>query len=256
MSLYHKIYKNEQSKEYLFILHGLFGTSDNWHLIARAISDTINVVTVDLRNHGKSIQSDEMSYALLASDVAALIDSLHLSKISLLGHSMGGKVAMYFADTYPHLLERLMVVDISPRAYKAGHEAYFDAYREIPWHEAENRQEADAMLAAIEPNEGIRLFLLKNLDRRKEGGFQLKINLDAIEQFYPELIGDLTFSWVISIPTLVIYGNKSGYVQQKDKELFSKTFTNLDFLELDGGHWIHAEKPEAFVEGMRRFLAE
>ncbi len=254
MSLYHKIYKNEQSEEYLFILHGLFGTSDNWHLIAKSLSETINVVSVDLRNHGKSIQSDEMSYDLLAADVAALIDSLQLSKITLLGHSMGGKVAMYFADTYPHLLERLIVVDISPRAYQAGHEAYFDAYREIPWHEAENRQEADALLSNIEPNEGIRLFLLKNLDRRKEGGFQLKINLDAIERFYPELLGALTFSWVISIPTLVIYGNKSGYVQQKDKELFSKTFTDLDFLEIEGGHWIHAEKPEAFVEGVKHFL--
>lgn len=254
MKLHHKLYPCENSQRHLLILHGLFGTSDNWHLIARGLSEYINVITVDLRNHGKSEKSDEMSYDLMADDVEELIADLGLNQIALIGHSMGGKVAMFFAEKYPHRLHHLIIVDISTRAYNEGHQEYFKAYRELPWHEAENRQEADEMLAQIEPNENIRLFLLKNLERRKEGGFQLKIHLDAIENFYPNLISELTFSWVLSVPTLVIYGNKSGYVKESDKALLSSIFTDIDFVELKGGHWIHAEQPKAFIENVANFI--
>ena len=203
MKLFHKIYANPDSTEYLFILHGLFGMLDNWHNMARKLSAHFNVVTVDQRNHGQSPHSDAMSFELMAQDLADLMDHIGIEKATILGHSMGGKTAMKFADLHPDKIEKLIVVDIAPKKYKPGHTAYFNAFNTIDFSKCETRKEADSALAAIESNIGIRQFLLKNLDKA-DVGYHLKFNLKPIEAFYPKMIDVMEFQWIISISTLFI----------------------------------------------------
>jgi pimeloyl-ACP methyl ester carboxylesterase len=254
MKLFHKIYANPHSSEYLFILHGLFGMLDNWHNMARKLSAHFNVVTVDQRNHGQSPHSDAMSFELMAQDLADLMDHIGVEKATILGHSMGGKTAMKFADLHPDKIEKLIVVDIAPKKYKPGHTAYFNAFNTIDFSKCETRKEADSALATIESNIGIRQFLLKNLDKA-DVGYHLKFNLKPIEAFYPKMIDVMEFQWIISVPTLFIYGEKSGYITENDMLTIEETFTNSEFINIkNAGHWVHAEQPKAFEKAVLEFL--
>ena len=254
MKLFHKIYANPDSTEYLFILHGLFGMLDNWHNMARKLSAHFNIVTVDQRNHGQSPHSDAMSFELMAQDLADLIDHIGIEKATILGHSMGGKTAMKFADLHPDKIEKLIVVDIAPKKYKPGHTAYFNAFNTIDFSKCETRKEADSALAIIESNIGVRQFLLKNLDK-SDVGYHLKFNLKPIEAFYPKMIDVMEFQWIISVPTLFIYGEKSGYITENDMLTIEETFTNSEFLNIkNAGHWVHAEQPKAFEKAVLEFL--
>jgi len=254
MHLHHKTYLNPNSTEYLFILHGLFGMLDNWHNMAKKLSTHFNVITVDQRNHGKSPHSDEMSFELMAEDLAELMADLGVEKASILGHSMGGKTAMKFADLHPDKLEKLVIVDIAPKKYQPSHTAYFDAFNTIDFSLFETRKEADTALAVIESNIGIRQFLLKNLDKA-DVGYRLKFNLKSIEAFYPKMIDIMEFQWIISVPTLFIYGEKSGYIAESDMLTIEETFTESRFVEIsDAGHWVHAEQPVAFFDAVLAFL--
>ena len=255
MKLFHKLYPSEkESSEYLFILHGLFGMLDNWHNMARKLSESFNVVTVDQRNHGKSPHAEEMSFELMANDLATLMDDLGVSSAHVLGHSMGGKTVMKFADLHPNKLKQLIVVDIAPKKYKPGHLKYFNAFKTIDFSAFETRKEADSALATIEENIGVRQFLLKNLEK-SEQGYQLKFNLAAIERFYPSMIDAMTFQWVINVDTLFIYGEKSKYIIEEDMLTISETFTQADFIGIpNAGHWVHAEQPNLFYEAVSGFL--
>ncbi|MBR9860526.1 alpha/beta fold hydrolase [bacterium] len=255
VDLFHKTYSNPNSNRYLIILHGLFGMLDNWHKIAKSLSSEINVVTVDLRNHGQSPHTDEMSLKLMSEDLSKLFETLGIEKAILMGHSMGGKVAMAFADQFPQYLEKLIVVDIAPKEYPRGHDRYFKAFRELDFASFENRKDADDALAEREPVLAIRQFLLKNIDRKEGGGYELKLNVEAIEKFYPSLIQSLDFQWIIDVPSLFINGAKSEYILEEDRAVIAETFTNAEFETIEGaGHWIHAEKPEEFKEVVRRFI--
>ena len=255
MKLFHKTYLNPKSTEHLFILHGLFGMLDNWHNMAKKLSAHFNVITVDQRNHGKSPHSDEMSFELMAEDLAELIADLGIEKAHVLGHSMGGKTAMKFADIHPDKLEKLIIVDIAPKKYQPGHTAYFDAFNTINFSLFETRKEADTALAEIESNIGVRQFLLKNLDKA-DVGYQLKFNLKPIEAFYPKMIDAMGLQWIISVPTLFIYGEKSGYITENDMLTIEETFTESRFVMIpDAGHWVHAEQPNAFYNVVLDFLA-
>jgi pimeloyl-ACP methyl ester carboxylesterase len=254
MKLFHKTYPNPNSTDYLFILHGLFGMLDNWHNMAKKLSAHFNIVTVDQRNHGQSPHSDEMSFELMAQDLAALMDHLGVEKATILGHSMGGKTAMKFADIHPDRIDKLIVVDIAPKKYKPGHTAYFEAFNTIDFSKCETRKEADNALATIESNINIRQFLLKNLNKADKG-YSLKFALKPIEAFYPGMIDTLTFQWIISLPTLFIYGEKSGYITEDDMLTIEETFTDSEFIEIkDAGHWVHAEQPQAFEKAVLHFL--
>lgn len=256
MKLFHKVYpcKENESSEYLFILHGLFGMLDNWHNMARKLSAHFHVVTVDQRNHGQSPHSDEMSFELMAADLAELMDDLNVGSAHILGHSMGGKIVMKFADLHPDKLEKLIVVDIAPKKYKPGHTAYFNAFNTIDFSQCETRKDADAALAEIESNVGVRQFLLKNLDKADQG-YHLKFNLKPIEAFYPAMIDEMSFQWIITTETLFLYGEKSGYITENDKLTITETFTQADFVGIpDAGHWVHAEQPALFYDAVVDFL--
>ena len=257
VELFYKKYENPSSEHHLFILHGLFGMLDNWHRIAKKLSEYCNVYAIDLRNHGKSPHVDEMSLELMSDDIRHLVDSLQLEQVIILGHSMGGKVAMAFANHYPELVEKLIVVDIAPREYKAGHDRYFEAFKELDFSSFQSRSEADAALAERESNAGIRQFLLKNLDRNQEGGYRLKLNIQSIDRFYPDLLQALDFHWIISTPALFIRGSESQYISDADYHALTETFTDASLVTIDGaGHWVHADRPEEFTEIVLEFIRE
>lgn len=254
LKLFHKLYPNPESDKSLIILHGLFGMLDNWHQMASRFSEHFNVITVDLRNHGQSPHTDLMNFALMAEDVKVLMDDLKLESAYLLGHSMGGKTAMVFADIYPELLDKLVVVDIAPKEYTGGHEVYFNAFEQIDFSQFDRRKQADEALMQHEKNSAVRLFLLKNLSRA-EKGYKLKINLSSIRSFYPDMIKAVDFQWVISTPTLFVKGDKSGYIQEDDQADILEQFPNARFVNIEAaGHWVHAENPDAFFEAVLDFL--
>jgi len=234
----------------LVILHGLFGTLDNWQTLARrwATEAGLRVVSVDLRNHGRSFHSPEHSYALMAQDVLALFDHLQLgADTTLLGHSMGGKVAMRLALDHPARLARLVVVDISPRFSDMQHQDdVLAGLHAVNLASISNRQEADAALAQHIHNVGTRQFLLKNLYRKDDNSFAWRINLDVLNAQLPA-IGEATEGVVPFLkPTLFIRGGNSDYITTDDKlHGIPALFPNSEVATVvDAGHWVHAEKPE------------
>ena len=234
----------------MVILHGLFGTLDNWQTLARrwATEAGLRVVSVDLRNHGRSFHSPEHSYALMAQDVLALFDHLQLgADTTLLGHSMGGKVAMRLAVDHPARLARLVVVDISPRFSDMQHQDdVLAGLHAVNLAGIGNRQEADAALAQHIHNVGTRQFLLKNLYRKDDNSFAWRINLDVLNAQLPA-IGEATEGVVPFLkPTLFIRGGNSDYITTDDKlHGIPALFPNSEVATVvDAGHWVHAEKPE------------
>lgn len=251
MKLFHKIYGETGTP--MFILHGLFGMLDNWHNIAKKLSEEhhYKVITVDLRNHGQSPHSDTMHYNAMADDVWELMSDLSIENAVILGHSMGGKVAMQFASKYPEKVKKLIVVDIAPKEYLPGHQVYFDAFSSINLKDFKSRQEVDEAFAQWEPNTAIRLFLLKNIERVETGGFRLKCNLNAIYNSYSEIIGRVNIEKKITLPTLFVKGSNSGYIKKEDETNIISQFPNAAFITINGaGHWVHAEKPMEFINAI------
>lgn len=252
MQLYFKKYGTTGKP--LIILHGLFGMSDNWHNIARKLSETNVVYTADQRNHGQSPHSDIMNYSVMADDIWELMNHENLTEAILIGHSMGGKTAMMFANIYPEKTAKLIVVDIAPKAYKPGHQVYFDAMKQINF-KASGRKEIEEQLAQKITDKGEMLFLLKNLYRKENGEFGLKINLDAIEKNYSEIIGKIEFNKTVKIPTLFIKGENSNYISVNDEEEIKQSFSDVKFATITkAGHWVHAENPEGFLKEIIEFI--
>lgn len=253
MQLYFKKYGTEGKT--LIILHGLFGMSDNWHNIARKLSETNIVYTIDQRNHGQSPHSSALNYNVMADDVWELMNTENIDEAIIIGHSMGGKTAMAFANKYPDKTEKLIVVDIAPKAYMPGHIIYFDAMKTINI-KASGRKEIEDQLAKSITDKGEMLFLLKNIYRKENGEFGLKINLEAIENNYEEIIGEVIFNKPLNTPTLFIKGQNSNYITENDKILIPQNFTKVSFITIsNAGHWVHAENPEDFLMAINEFLS-
>lgn len=239
----------------LFILHGLFGSSDNWISLGRKFARKYTVILVDQRNHGRSPQSDDWDYQVMASDIQQLASELGYTNINLLGHSMGGKVGMTIADTYPELVNKLVVADIAPKFYPVRHRLIIDGLLSVNLDQIESRDEADLQLANYIPERNVRQFLLKNLDREDGDDFIWKINLEVINN-HLENVGVATFpSNTITIPVLFIRGINSDYVTDEDIMEIRKHFSNSKVESIgNAGHWLHAERPEAFVKTVLNFL--
>jgi esterase len=253
MQLNHKKYG--ETGNTIIIIHGIFGSLDNWHTVAKELGESFQVYTLDMRNHGYSPHSDEMSIDLMVQDVKEFCTELNLFSINLVGHSMGGKVAMAFADLHPQLLSKLIVVDIAPKAYKAGHNPYFKAYEEIDLTNISNRNELDDAFLPYEENVGVRLFLMKNIVSNGNGGYELKINVAGIKNGYDEIIGAINLN-TIATPTLFIKGEKSNYILEEDDPLIGAHFTNYKITSVPhAGHWVHAENKDGFIAVTTQFLA-
>jgi len=252
MGLYFKKYGDTGTP--LIILHGLFGMSDNWHNVAKNLSENYTVYAVDLRNHGQSPHISEMNYAVMALDIKNLMEQEQVAKAVLIGHSMGGKVAMQFAAHYPEMLDKLVVVDIAPKSYKAGHKKYFEAMKSIDFN-AGGRKEIEMELAKKIDDQGELLFLLKNLYRKEDNSYGLKLNLDVIEANYSEIIGDLTFDKPVKVATCFIKGERSSYILDEDEKEIRKYFEDVKIVTVaNAGHWVHAENMPGFLEALEGFL--
>jgi len=240
----------------LVILHGLFGMLDNWSTLARRWAAEYTVTLLDLRNHGRSFHREEMNYDLMAEDVAAFLEEHDIDECYLMGHSMGGKVAMQAAINYPDLVQKLIVVDITPRKYRPGHSDVFAALEAFDPAAVANRKEAARLMSVYMPNPGIQLFLLKNLARNSDGGFKWRMNLPAIKAAYEEIIGPVgNMGDEFDAPTLFIRGGKSGYVQDDDIELINMLFPQATVETVQGaGHWVHAERPEELFGVVSSFI--
>ncbi|HOY47855.1 MAG TPA: alpha/beta fold hydrolase [Flavobacteriales bacterium] len=241
--------------ETVVILHGLFGQSDNWTSIARKLGEKYCVYTFDLRNHGQSGHSDEMNYRVMASDVLETIDGLGLDKIHLIGHSMGGKVAMLFGLTYPERLNSLVIADIGPRYYKPHHSDIITGLSNIDLSSLKSRQEAENQVLDFIPDFGTRQFLLKNLYRLGENQFAWRFNLPVISRTI-ENIGEAIDSGLCQIATLFYRGSTSSYIKPEDIPAILNQFPHAQFEVMqDAGHWLHAEKPVEFIETIENWIS-
>lgn len=252
--VHHKIY-GESNPNPVYILHGIFGMLDNWHLIANALSTDYQVVTLDARNHGKSFHDNDASYQAMVQDIVNLMSHLNHSEITLLGHSMGGKTAMVFADMYPEKLKQLIIADIAPKKYFPGHLEYFKAFKDIDFTQINSRKEAESAFEIYAPQISVRQFLLKNLEPNSDGGYKLKINIQAIEDHYLEIIDKISLHKTFLKPVDFILGEKSGYLKEEDKEYVETHFPNVNYHLVEGaGHWVHADNPKQFLQILQDIL--
>lgn len=239
----------------IIFLHGIFGSSDNWLTQARLLSAGYHTYALDLRNHGQSPHDDQFDYPAMAADVLEFMETNRVEDPVIIGHSMGGKVAMNFAVKYPEKLKALVVVDIAPKLYDMKHYAILDGLTAIPIDEVTSRGEADERLSAYVPEPGVRQFLLKNLQRKPEGGFKWKLNLPVIAANIEKIGLDVQSQRPFERPTLFVRGKRSNYIRDEDISRIREVFPSAELETLDTGHWVPAEKPKEFVEVVTEWLS-
>lgn len=238
----------------LIILHGLFGSSDNWFSLSKIFATKFRVFTVDQRNHGQSPHSDAHDYKLLTEDLEEFINDHQLENPIILGHSMGGKVAMNFAIKNPDKTGKLIVVDIIPKSYPLHHDHILGGMRSLDLVNLKSRSEAEAILAPKIPKVDERQFIMKNLARNEQQKFEWKINLDALNNNIGKMGEAMQYEGQYTGPTLFIKGAKSGYFKPGDEETVARYFPNVEWVTLDTGHWVQAEKPKEFEEAVLNWL--
>ncbi|MBM4255344.1 MAG: alpha/beta fold hydrolase [Deltaproteobacteria bacterium] len=240
----------------LVILHGLFGSLENWRTLSKAFAQSFQVFALDQRNHGRSPHSEVFDYQAMLEDVHEFIYQHELPTIHLLGHSMGGKVAMQFALTYPDLVDKLVIVDIAPKVYPPGHDDVFAGLFACDPATIRSRQEADAALTPHLPDLTLRQFLLKNLERNEGGSFQWRINLDGIHRNYHEMLKTFAANGTFAKPTLFIRGENSGYIRDHDLVTIREIFPAAQLTTIaNTGHWVHSEAPQEFARIVIDFLS-
>lgn len=247
-------FKSYGSGPPLILLHGLFGSGDNWHTVARALAAELQVYAVDQRNHGRSFHSERHDYESLAADILTFIAEHHLAPVTLLGHSMGGKVAMQVAATHPEQVARLIVVDITHRATRRIQADAVAALSRLDLGLLATLAGAEEELRPGIPDAALRRFLLKNLERTREGRYRWKINLGAIHRNL-ERLGEAIPVAVFSKPCLFIRGGKSDYITDADWLEVESFFPAAELASLpEAGHWVHADAREAFVAAVVEFI--
>ena len=241
----------------VILCHGLFGQGRNWNTIARSLSDAYRVTAVDLPNHGRSAWTARIDYAEMADQVAALVPAD--DPVALVGHSMGGKVAMALALRRPELVERLCVVDIAPVDYAGGGDfgRYIDAMQAMDLSAIKTRDDAEAAMAEAAPEPGVRAFLLQNL-RREGAGWRWQANLDVIKRDLGRLGGwpaELADATPYEGPVLWMAGETSGYITGEATSAMRRSFPRVRKVTVRGaGHWVHSDQPATFLEILRAFL--
>ena len=253
MALY---YEQQGSGDPVVLVHGLFGSSTNLRGIARKLSHSFHVISVDLPNHGRSPHTATMNYRDMSS---ALLDVLHhvgLDKVNWVGHSMGGKALMDLALTHPGRVERLVILDIAPVQYSHGHLPFIDTMAALDLSGIASRADADRALSTAIPDAATRLFLLQNLVQ-KDGSFDWRLNLPVLREYHDQILGfpaygDVTFDG----PSLILSGANSPYVSADYHGDILRYFPNASFQVVqNAGHWLHADQPQAVCDAVARFLS-
>jgi len=237
----------------LIILHGLFGFSDNWQTHAKKLAEYFQVTLVDLRNHGHSPWSDAFSYALMVQDLHELFSDLKIASPILLGHSMGGKLAMHYDMAYPNFLDKLIVVDMGVKAYPAHHAHILAAIHAIDLTQMTARSQAEAILRTFVDSDGVRQFLLKNLYWEDKGKLAWRVNFTVLEASMPEILSALPSNESFT-PALFIRGLLSNYILDEDFDQIESFYPDTQFASIpDAGHWVHAEATDAFLDVVLSF---
>lgn len=248
-------YKEFGQGDPLIILHGLFGTSDNWQTLAKQFAKNYTVFIIDQRNHGRSPHDDEFNYKVMAEDLKEFMEDNWIYETHMIGHSMGGKTAMQFALDYPDMVEKLVVVDIANQSYEGGHESIFKALFSLDLDTIQNRKEADEFLKNQIEDFGVRQFLLKNLTRNKQEGYEWKMNLPVIYENYQSILGEIESEESFEKATLFIKGGLSKYITDENFATTQASFPNSKLKTIENvGHWVHAQAPKELLQIVEEFL--
>lgn len=239
----------------VILLHGLFGSGENWHPIALRLAEKFHIFALDHRNHGQSPHSAEMDYLLMAGDVNRFMAVRGLETAAVVGHSMGGKTAMQFALQFPQRVEKLVVADMAPRAYVPVHDKIFAALLALDLPSFQTRPQIEETLAPKIPNLVLRQFLLKNLGRDATGKLFWKINLRGLAENYLKLGEPISALATFVKPTLFIRGGKSKYIRAEDEPHIRELFPQAQIQTISSaGHWVHADAPTEFLRRLLEFL--
>lgn len=239
----------------VIILHGLFGSGDNWAGVAKKLSNRFRVLLPDLRNHGRSPHSPIMDYPTMAADVLELMDRENLDQAHLIGHSMGGKVAMTAALTAPERISRLVVVDIAPKAYDRHHDHILDAMLKLDPASCRSLSDLESCLAADVPDAQVRRFLLKSVQRTPNGTYQWKLAVEEIAENYDNIAAGVSGANVFTGPTLFTKGELSDYISSGDEPAIKKLFPRAVTSTIPrADHWVHADNPTDFLAVLEQFL--
>lgn len=249
-------YKREGDGEPLIIIHGLFGSLDNWQTLGKKFAEDFDTILVDQRNHGHSPHSDDFDYDFMAADLIELIEDLKLEQVNIIGHSMGGKTTMRAAQLRPDLLNKIVIVDIGPKGYPMHHDTILDGLHAIDFKTVNSRGKANEVISQYIEDEGVKQFLLKNLYWKEKGVLDWRINLPVITANMEKIIEQLPPDEV-NTPTLFIRGEKSNYIVEDDYTDIFMQFPNSDIETIyNAGHWIHAENPYDFYNLVIDFLID
>ncbi len=250
----------------LIIIHGLYGSSDNWVSIGRKLAENFEVFIIDQRNHGKSPHTPDHNYKLLKADLLEFMDAQSIEKAIIIGHSMGGKTAMFFAADYPERVSHLIIADISPKSYEytnsnqlLAHTTIIRAMFNLDFYRINSRQEVDDILAKSIPENRIRQFLLKNIKRSKDNEYSWRINIRTIKNELKNILEGLNEDQteITGFPILFIKGGNSDYIQKDDEKTIKKIFPFADIETIpNAGHWLHAEQAELFLKKISDFILQ
>ncbi len=238
------------------ILHGFLGMGDNWKTLGKKIAEQgFEVHLIDQRNHGRSPHDDKFSYEIMAQDLVEYCNMHNLKHIDLMGHSMGGKTAMFFAVKHPKLINKLLVADIGPKYYPLHHQDILDGLSSLDFEVIKSRNETDRELSLYVSDVGVRMFLLKNLFWKDKGKLGLRVHLDALIKNASEIGVELPEDLSYQGNTLFLKGEKSKYIIDSDEDRIQRQFPNSKITEIaSAGHWLHAENPTDFLTEVLSFV--
>ncbi len=256
----------------LIIIHGLYGASDNWVTVGRALAEEFEVYIIDQRNHGRSPHSEEHNYALMRDDLLEFMDKQGLEKAIIVGHSMGGKTAMFFSVAYPERVQSLIVVDIAPKSYlnvdgfeqqTIDHKKILKAMSSVDFNQIKSRTDVDVHLASMLDESRTRQFLLKNLRMEKDNSFYWGLNVESLEKNINYILEGLNSDdsghekEVVGFPVLFIRGEKSDYISTEDIDSIYNIFPYAEMATVsNAGHWVHAEQPQLLIKNILYFVSQ
>lgn len=237
------------------ILHGFLGMSDNWKTLGNQFAEQYEVHLIDQRNHGRSFHDQDHHYEILSEDLKQYFNHHNIENAIVLGHSMGGKTAMFFACKYPELVNHLIVADISPRFYPVHHDTILAGLNSFDFDQIKSRGAADKQLAKFIPQVGVRQFLLKNLYWIEKGKLAFRMNLEALTENVSEVGEALPLQFKFDKNTLFLKGDKSEYIGAQDEAIIKRQFPKAEIKTItNAGHWLHAENPEEFYQAVINFV--
>lgn len=256
-------YQQVGQGDHIILIHGLFGSLENLNMVAKTLANDFTVTSVDVRNHGSSFHADNMNYSVLAQDVIKLLDHLAIDNAHILGHSMGGKIAMQLALEYGDRINTLIVADIAPVQYPNHHQQIINGLKAIDLTKVLKRKDADEQLSMYVPEQGVRQFLLRNLALNEQKHFYFKCSLALIDQYYSQIMlanklddkSNIQIAKRFEKPTMFIKGGNSNYILPEHQQDILALFPQSKAKVIQGaGHWLHAEKTTAFNKIVLSFL--